>query len=623
MKLLAGENPDLAEHIQECQEHEKTGKRNQLTFMSNNFVNNSLFIIRKFLLRTIVNEINASGGQFGLLMDGSQDISTQEQISLVVRYIDGKNKVVERTIGFFNIAKTSGEALYESVRSKLDEVGLPLDNIVGCSFDGASNMQSEVKGVISFIKMHHNTNCFFSWCLSHRFNLCVKSAFGSSNKIKEVLSLAEECAKIFRSSYKRMNVWVEVITAISGFNSKRRLKMIGKTRWSSNQDAIKSIIKDETSLYAVIKSLLKVCSLDNLDGAALVNASTLLNSWLRYDNVVVAFLLHKVFSTITPTTKFLQKMGLHILIGVRSLKACMKRLEECENKLDDYIQQAIEFVNQTNSKLSNDKEISELDCDCYISLPIEEQKAAKNDRIKAIFRDFIEKLRNAIDERVLSDFDGTESIYRELLLFDPLFAKEIFETDENSVGIPLLCEINKITDQNAAIRELKKFTFEFIQHQNRPESVAVLSNNIYENEFLCFDEGEDELNLIIESDSDAEETQADLNSVKICQINGKKCCCLDCILKYIYSNEERMKTYSIILKIFKYVATLPSTQVKCERDFSKLKLTKTRLRSSLGENMLENLIIISTESGMFKNVDIEDIVDEIVASSTRITSYVG
>lgn len=620
---MAGENADLAAHIKNVEENKRIGRRNHITFMGHNFINNCLFTIRNILIRTIVMEINESGGRFGLLMDGSQDVSTQEQISLVVRYIDGQNKVVERTVGFFNIKKASGKALYESVRSKLDEVGLPMSNIVGCSFDGASNMQSQVKGVISFIKKHHNAHCFFAWCFSHRFNLCVKSALGSSKKIIEVLSLAEESAKVFRSSYKRMNVWIEVIRAIPGFNSNRRLKLIGKTRWSSNQDAIKNIIQDETSLYAVIKSLLQVCSLDSLEGAALVSATALLNSWLRYDNVAIAFLLHKVFSVITPTTKYLQKLGLHILDGVGSLKACMKRLEECEDKLDDYIQQAIEFVEHTNLKLREDEDISGLDSDCYISLPIKKQIESKNERIKAIFHEFIQKIQHAITERMLSDFDGSESIYRELLLFDPLFAKESFESNDNSTGIPLLCKINKISDENAAIRELREFTFEFIQYHNRSESVSFLSNDKLENESLCSDEDEHDLSFLIESPSDAEDTQADLTSVKICRMNGEKCCCIDCILEYLCSNEQRMITYSIIIKLFKYVATLPSTQVKCERDFSKLKLTKTRLRSSLSEKSLENLILISTEAGMFENINIEDIVNEIVASSNRITLYAG
>lgn len=57
---------------------------------------------------------------------------------------------------------------------------------------------------------------------------------------------------------------------------------------------------------------------------------------------------------------------------------------------------------------------------------------------------------------------------------------------------------------------------------------------------------------------------------------------------------------------------LPSTQVKCERDFSKLKLIKNRLRSTLTEKSLENVMIISTQSNMFKNVDLDQIINELI-----------
>lgn len=532
--------------------------------------------------------------------------------------------MVERTVGFFNVKNTSGEALYESVRWKLENIGLSLCNVVGCSFDGAANMKSEIKGVIAFIKKNDNPNCYFSWCLSHRFNLCVSSAVGISSKIKEVLSLAEDSAKIFRSSYKRMNVWVEVVRAVPNFNSSRRLKLIGKTRWSSKQDAMKSIIENETSLYVLIKALLKVCSLDNLDGDALVNASSNLNSWLQYDNVVVAFVLHNVFASVTPTTKSLQKMGANILDGVRALRSCKQQLQTCNEMLDDYIQQANLLVENTNFLLRNDKEIVDLDCDCCIDLPMEDEKAKKNSRIKNVFSKFIQKLLDQIDERVLLDFDESESIHHEMLLFDPLFAKETFSSDENLVRISQLCEINQISDENVAIHQLKQFTHEYIEYQNGSQSISFLANDDEiddndENEVAY--QNEKEFPLLIESESDAEETHANLKSVRMHSMNGKKCYCIDCILKYICSNEERMIAYANILKIYKYVATLPSTQVKCERDFSKLKLTKTRLRSSLCEESLENLIIISTESGMFQNVNLDDVVDEIVASSSRVSAY--
>lgn len=110
VKLMAGENPALANHLKICQYNALNGLRNQPTFLSSCFITSTLFAIRKYLVKTIVNAINRNGGQYGLLMDGSQDISCKEQISVVVRYINDTNEIVEHTISFFNAKDTSGEA---------------------------------------------------------------------------------------------------------------------------------------------------------------------------------------------------------------------------------------------------------------------------------------------------------------------------------------------------------------------------------------------------------------------------------------------------------------------------------------------------------------------------------
>lgn len=54
-----------------------------------------------------------------------------------------------------------------------------------------------------------------------------------------------------------------------------------------------------------------------------------------------------------------------------------------------------------------------------------------------------------------------------------------------------------------------------------------------------------------------------------------------------------------------------------------MKLIKSRLRSSLGDEKLESLIIISTEPDMFQNINLEDILDEVIASSDKISLYMG
>lgn len=86
VKLLAGDNVDLAKHLKSCEEHAKAGGKNQFTFLSCSFITTTLRVIKNHLVQTIADEINKNGGHFGLLMDGTQDLTTKEQISVALRY---------------------------------------------------------------------------------------------------------------------------------------------------------------------------------------------------------------------------------------------------------------------------------------------------------------------------------------------------------------------------------------------------------------------------------------------------------------------------------------------------------------------------------------------------------
>jgi hypothetical protein len=63
---------------------------------------------------------------------------------------------------------------------------------------------------------------------------------------------------------------------------------------------------------------------------------------------------------------------------------------------------------------------------------------------------------------------------------------------------------------------------------------------------------------------------------------------------------------------------LPSTQVTCERVFSKLKV-KTKLRSSLDQQHLEPLMLMSIEKDITLNVDKIKLIDDIEKSSKETT----
>lgn len=614
VKLMAGENLALAKHIKYCQDYSKSGRRNPITFLSKTFINSTLFSIREYLVKVIVNEIDRNGGCFGLLMDGSQDISTKEQISVVVRYMNDSNDIVEHTVAFFSAKDTSGEALYTSLRTALSDIGLSLSNIVGCSFDGAQNMRSAACGLNFHIKQN-NSNCLYVWCLSHQFNLVVKVATGGSQLIKDILRIAEDSAKMLRGSYVKMNIWTEVAKEVPNFNSQRKLKLIGTTRWSSKQDAVASIISHEVNLFVLIKVLVRICSLDKLDGASLAKACDNFNSWVDYKNIIATYVLHKLFQLLVPTTIFLQKVDLNILEGIQSLRKCNERLDVSKKELDVYFEEAENFIKATNVLLSNDHEIRALDCECIVRIPTEKEKQEMICQLRIEFCDFIRSLQYENNE-ILKQFNHNDSIYNEMQILDPMHAASHLRTDDKSIPIRKLCEINNI-DESVAEKELRVLIFDFMRYQKHPGYVSVLANTDSDDDS---DSGEEELNFLIENESDIDETTADLQSSKI-HVMYKTCYCFKCILKYIGDENERKEKFANIFKLYKYIAMIPSTQVKCERDFSKMKITKTRLRANLSDKSLENLMLISLESNMLEHINLDDIVDHIVAKSNTISLY--
>lgn len=63
--------------------------------------------------------------------------------------------------------------------------------------------------------------------------------------------------------------------------------------------------------------------------------------------------------------------------------------------------------------------------------------------------------------------------------------------------------------------------------------------------------------------------------------------------------------------------TLPITSASPERTFSKLKLVKTRLRSTMAQSRLENLMLISWENITVKN---SEIIDKFASLSSILSS---
>lgn len=92
------------------------------------------------------------------------------------------------------------------------------------------------------------------------------------------------------------------------------------------------------------------------------------------------------------------------------------------------------------------------------------------------------------------------------------------------------------------------------------------------------------------------------------------------ILNYITINNlvDSFPNTSIILRI---LLTMLVSVATAERSFSKLKIIKNYLRSTMGQNRLSNLAIISIESDLLKELDTQDLIKQFVKTKARKAQF--
>lgn len=85
-------------------------------------------------------------------------------------------------------------------------------------------------------------------------------------------------------------------------------------------------------------------------------------------------------------------------------------------------------------------------------------------------------------------------------------------------------------------------------------------------------------------------------------------------LIHTYAPTDIYPNIEIALQIF---LTIPVTVTSCERSFSKLKLVKNYLRSTVGQERLTSLSIVSIEYYVAISLNYDSIIDDCIIKSTQ------
>ena len=139
-------------------------------------------IVGKQIQSMVVRDVlNSETGFYTIIADELTDlISNKEVLSLSVRFVD-KDMVLhvhvrEEFLEFVSVERTTGQDIADEIEKSLRDHGLPLDNIRGQAYDGASAMSSPKNGVQAIIRQKASNMALYTHCYSHCLNLAVASS---------------------------------------------------------------------------------------------------------------------------------------------------------------------------------------------------------------------------------------------------------------------------------------------------------------------------------------------------------------------------------------------------------------------------------------------------------------
>jgi len=129
--LRSTDNPEVGSFL----------KCERFVYTCHEIQNKILQLITHSVLRSLIANISKAR-IFSLIVDETNDQSTDEQVSVCVRYVNDEIQPNEIFLGLHETADTRGESLFNMIIDVLtrSRLSLPVDNLHGQCYDGASSM---------------------------------------------------------------------------------------------------------------------------------------------------------------------------------------------------------------------------------------------------------------------------------------------------------------------------------------------------------------------------------------------------------------------------------------------------------------------------------------------------
>jgi len=554
IELLASYDPVLQELIKRPE--------GSVKYLSPSIQNELIYILSQRVQQDITAEINQAPF-FSVIMDTTQDLSKRDQLSQVYRYVTiVRNpmdiaidvKVVEAFLGFEETADTSASELENKILGSITKNGLDISKCRGQGYDGAANMSGVYSGVQARIREKEPLATYVH-CAAHNLNLALNDAVKNIPEMKQFYDTIEHLYIFFGHSIKRWAMLTGIISTDLSAHSDVTLKRLCPTRWSSRYESLTAI---RYRYVDVMKALTKIAlTSDKKDECG--EAAGLKKTMEKFSFIFLVVLQTKVLESVNVVSKILQDTNTDIQKAVKLLENSIQILSEYRGAFDQA---------KTTAQTLADKWGA--------------QNTFEDVRVRRVKRHFDELCE---DERL----SNAESYFR----------VNIFNANLDIIINQLSQRFTSMRATSHMFEALHPMTLQLAGDDELYDKAKRLSDHYNRDIAITF--------------------PAQLLSFRACfraEI-AQQPSVSQLAKMLIVDHHSVTSTFGEVCTALLLFLTLPVTVATAERSFSKLKLMKTYLRSSMGQERLNGLAILSIESIRARELNIKDIVEDFAQRKAR------
>lgn len=328
-----------------------------ITFSALEYCKLTSLKVQKELVSACVTETRSTmfsdigDGFFSLIVGKSPDISLQEHMTVVLRFVNKLGDVIERLILFEHETDMSSQSLENVIDMLFARHGLPLSRLRGQSYDGASNITPKFNDFRSYI-LKENSSAYYVHYFGHELQLVVVAVAKSSpsgsdffyhlSRMMNLVGTSCKSKDIFRNEqHEDMLKCFESGEISSGKEKYQETStQSGDTLWSSHHRTILRLFEMWPSVVEGLEVILEDAIDQDLRGIAY----GLLENIEKFKFAFMLHLMKDILEITNDLSEALQQKTRNILNVVKMVRVMKLQLQSLrEEKWETFLEDVKKF----------------------------------------------------------------------------------------------------------------------------------------------------------------------------------------------------------------------------------------------------------------------------------------